>query len=137
MNGWNSHHGGHQLEQLDQHGEHYTNSHDDDKSKYLKNNQIVAVSDAVIIAPQQSRNMQLAGPESPGKNIALELLLCVQHVVHVSLAPGQLTIKQLQRFDIDNLICTAHLSSVATNAKRDIVHINIILICFLFNIFVR
>ncbi len=61
--------------QLDQCGEHNANSHDEDKSKYLKHDQIVAVTDAVTIAPQQSaaqfrRNMQLAGPDSPGKNIA-------------------------------------------------------------------
>jgi hypothetical protein len=53
-------------------GEHYANSHDDDKSKYLKHEQIVAVADAVTIAPQQSasqlrRNLQLA--ESPSKHI--------------------------------------------------------------------
>ncbi len=93
--------------QLDRCGEHNANSRDEDKSKYLKYDQIVAVTDAVIIAPQQSaaqlrRNMQLAGRDSPGKNIARELLRCVQRVVRLSRA--QLTIKQLQGFDIDSSI---------------------------------
>jgi hypothetical protein len=79
MFGRNPHHGG----QLDRCGEHNANSHDEDKSKYLKYDQIVAVTDAVTIAPQQSaaqlhRNMQLAGPDSPGKNIAPELLRCMR-----------------------------------------------------------
>jgi hypothetical protein len=61
--------------QLDRCGEHNANSHDEDKSKYLKHEQIVAVTDAVTIAPQQSaaqlrRNIQLAGPDSAGKNFA-------------------------------------------------------------------
>ena len=34
-------------------GEHNADSHKQDKSKYLKHEQIVAVSDAVMIAPQQ------------------------------------------------------------------------------------
>jgi hypothetical protein len=40
--------------QLDRCGEHNANSHDDDQSKYLKHEQIVAVADAVTVAPQQS-----------------------------------------------------------------------------------
>jgi hypothetical protein len=58
-------------------GEHDANSQDDGKSKYVKHDQIVAVSDAVTMAPQQSsaqlrHYMQLASPlaESPCKNIA-------------------------------------------------------------------
>ncbi len=51
--------------QLDQCGEHNANSHDGDKSEFLKYDQIVAITDAVTIAPQLSaaqlrRNMQLA-----------------------------------------------------------------------------
>ncbi len=65
--------------QLDQCGKHNANSHDEDKSKYLKHDQIVAVTDAVTIAQQQSaaqlrRNMQRA----------------------------QLTIRQLRGFNIDS-----------------------------------
>ena len=56
--------------QLDRCGEHHANSHDDDSSKFLKHDQIVAVADAVTVAPQQSasqlrRNLQLA--DSPSK----------------------------------------------------------------------
>jgi hypothetical protein len=38
--------------QLDRCGEHNANSHDDDKSKYLNYDQIVAISDAVTFAPR-------------------------------------------------------------------------------------
>jgi hypothetical protein len=44
--------------------------------------------------------MQLAGPESPDKHIAPDLLRCVQSLMRASLA--QLTVKQLQGFDIDS-----------------------------------
>jgi N-acetylglucosamine-6-phosphate deacetylase len=49
--------------QLDRCGEHNVNSHDENNSKYLKHDPIVAVSDAVTIAPQQlaaqlQRNLQ-------------------------------------------------------------------------------
>jgi hypothetical protein len=59
--------------QLDRCGEHNANSHDGDRSKYLKYDQIVAILDAVTIALQLSaaqlrRNMQLA--DSPSKKIA-------------------------------------------------------------------
>ena len=60
--------------QLDRCGEHHddANSHDDDKSKFLKHEQIVAVADAVTVAQQQSAsqlrfNLQLA--ERPTKHI--------------------------------------------------------------------
>jgi hypothetical protein len=93
-------------------GEHDANSHDDDKSKYLKHEQIVAVADAVTIAPQQSasqlrRNLQLA--ESPTKHIEPLLLRCMQRVVRASRA--QLTVKQLQGFNIDSsfwIACAIH-----------------------------
>jgi hypothetical protein len=83
------------------------NSHDDHESKYLKHNQIVAVSGAVIIAPQQTAaqlhcNMQLASVKSPGKKIAPELLRCGQRVVRLSRA--QITVKQLKGFNIDRSI---------------------------------
>ena len=50
--------------QLDRLGEHNVNSHED-SSKYLKHDQIVAVTDAVAVAPQLSaaqlrRNLALA-----------------------------------------------------------------------------
>jgi hypothetical protein len=89
--------------QLDRCGEHNANIHDEDQSKYLKHEQIVAVSDAVTVAQQQSaaqllRNLQLA--ESPTKNIEPLLLHCMQRVVCASLA--QLTVKQQQGFNIDS-----------------------------------
>ncbi len=89
--------------QLDRCGEHDANSHDGDRSKYLKYDQIVAIMDAVTTAPQLSaaqlrRNMQLA--DSPSKKIAPELLLSVQHWVKMSRA--QLTMKQLDGFDINS-----------------------------------
>ena len=40
--------------QLNLIGEHNADSHKEDKSKYLKHDQIVAVADAVTIALQQS-----------------------------------------------------------------------------------
>ncbi len=89
--------------QLDRCGEHNANSHDGGKSKYLKYDQIVAISDAVTIAQQLSaaqlqRNMQLA--DSPSKKIVPELLRSVQHWVKLSRA--QSTMKQLDRFDINS-----------------------------------
>ncbi len=89
--------------QLDRCRKHNANSHDDDKSKYLKYDQIVAISDAVIIAPQLSaaqlrRNLQLA--HSPSKKIAPELLQSVQHWVKLSRA--QSTMKQLYGFNINS-----------------------------------
>ena len=154
--------------QLDRCGEHNANSHDEDKSKYLKHDQIVAVTDAVTIAQQQSaaqlrRNMQLAGPDSLGKNIAPQLLRCMQRVVRLSRA--QLTIRQLQGFDIDSSFGSLTKFAEAKwfrtlldrnndpeddfhfdlfspivigrdiNATRDIVHINLTSIWFLLNIF--
>ncbi len=156
--------------QLDQCDEHNANSHDDDKSKYLKHDLIVVVTDAVTIALQQSaaqlqlrRNMQLAGPNSPGKNIVPELLLCMQRVVRVSRA--QLTIRQLQGFDIGSSFGSLTQFTDAKwfrtlldrnnhpeddfhfdlfspvvigrdiNASRDIVHINLTSLWFLLNIY--
>ncbi len=73
------------------------------ESKYLKYDQIVAITDAVTIAQQLSasqlrRNMQLS--DSPGKKIAPELLQSVQHWVKMSRT--QLTMKQLDGFDINS-----------------------------------
>ncbi len=70
-------------------GKYTANSHDDDKSMYLKHSQIIAVSDVVTFAPLNSaaqlrRNLQIADPDSPSKTIALELLRCVQRVVRLS-----------------------------------------------------
>jgi hypothetical protein len=151
--------------QLERCGEHNANSHDDDQSKFLKHEQIVAVSDAVIVAPQQSasqlrRNLQLA--ESPTKHIEPLLLRCMQRVVRASRA--QLTVKQLQGFNIDSSfgslaqfadvkwfktlvarhndpedefhfnIYSAFVIGRDLNAARDIVHINITSLWFLSNI---
>jgi hypothetical protein len=87
--------------------------------------------------------MQLAGPESPDKHISPNMLRCVQRLVRASRA--QLTVKQLQDFDIDSsfgspakmasgsgrslitttilkmnfiLICTVHSLSVATSMRK-------------------
>ena len=56
--------------QLDRCGEHNASSHDQDRSNYLKYDQICAIADAVTVAPNLSaaqlrRNMSLA--DSPGK----------------------------------------------------------------------
>ena len=84
--------------QLDRFGDHDASSHKEDRSKYLKYDQIVAVSDAVLIAPQQSaaqlrRNMSMAGPSSPGKLIEPALLRSVQR--RVSRAREQLTVRKV------------------------------------------
>jgi hypothetical protein len=89
--------------QLDRCGEHNATSHNDDKSKFLKHEQIVAFADAVTVAPQPSasqlrRNLQLA--ESQTKHFELLLLQCMQRVVHASRA--QLIVKQLQGFNYVN-----------------------------------
>ena len=60
---------GHEFKRIEKHGEHNVNSHDEDCSKYLKHNQIIAVSDAVTIAPNLSaavlhRNLQMV--DAPG-----------------------------------------------------------------------
>ena len=75
-----------------------------DTSKYLKHDQIVAVSDAVLIAPQQSaaqlrHNMAMAGPSSPGKHIEPSLLRSVQRRVLKSRA--QLTVQKLEGRALD------------------------------------
>jgi hypothetical protein len=90
--------------QLHRFGEHNVNSHKQDTSKYLKHDQIVAVSDAVLIAPQQSasqlrRNMAMAGPSSPGKLIEPSLLRSVQR--RVSRAREQLTLRKMDGFVLD------------------------------------
>ena len=74
------------FKQLDRCCEHDANSHDEDKSKHLKCDQIIAVTDAVTVAPtlsaaQLRRNMQLADPDSPGKKIGLDLLRSMENIV--------------------------------------------------------
>ena len=90
--------------QLDRIGEHNADSHKQDKSKYLKHKQIVAVSDAVMFAPQQSaaqlrRNLAMACPSSLGKLIEPSLLRSVHRRVSKSLA--QLTLKKMEGRAID------------------------------------
>jgi hypothetical protein len=90
--------------QLHKFGEHDASSHKEDKSKYLKHEQIIAVSDAVLIAPQQSaaqlrRNLSMAGPSSPGKLIKPALLRSVQR--RVSRAREQLTVQKMDGFVLD------------------------------------
>ena len=86
------------------HTQHDVNSHKQDKSKYPKHKQIVAVSDAVLIAPQQSaaqlhRNMAMAGPSSQGKLIEPSLLQSVQP--RVSRSREQLTVRKMDGFVLD------------------------------------
>ena len=153
---------------LERCGEHNATSHDEDHSKYLKHQQIVAVTDAVTIAPALSaaelrRNMQLADPNSPGKRIGPEMIRSMQRVVRLSRA--ELTVKQLQGFDINSTfgsltqfsevkwfrtlidrnnnfdddfhfdLFTPFVIGRGIDAKRDIVHINITSMWFLLNIF--
>ena len=68
---------GPEFTQIEKHGEHNPNSHDEDKSKYLKHDQIVAVSDAVTIAPNISaavlrRNLLMV--DAPGTSIGTDML---------------------------------------------------------------
>ena len=89
--------------QLDRCCVHNVNCHDKDQSKYIKHDRIVAVADAVTVAPQQSaaqlrRNMQFA--KCPQKHIGPHLLRCIWRVVRASRA--QLTVKQLEGFNIDS-----------------------------------
>ena len=90
--------------QLDRVGEHNADSHKEDKSKYLKHDQTIAVADVVTIAPQQSaaqlrRNMAMAGPSSPAKLIEPELLRSVQR--RVSKSRAQLTVRKMEGRAID------------------------------------
>jgi hypothetical protein len=84
--------------QLDRCGEHNATSHDEDSTKYLKQDQIVSVTDTVTLAPQQSavqlrRNMQLA--ENLTKHIETLLIRFMQRGVRATRA--QLTVKKLER----------------------------------------
>jgi hypothetical protein len=67
-------------------GEHNESSHDDDKSKYLKHKQIVAVYDGARVCPQQSasvlrRNLAVAAETSPEKLIDPKFLRSIRHRV--------------------------------------------------------
>jgi hypothetical protein len=85
-------------------GEHNESSHDEEKSKYLKHKQIVAVYDGARVCPQQSaavlrRNLAAAAENSPEKQIDLKYLLSVRHGVKAVLK--QLTLQKLVGFQID------------------------------------
>jgi hypothetical protein len=91
------------LIQLDRSGEHHANSHDEDKSKFLKYNQIIAVTDAVAIAPNLSaaelrRNMQIS--DSPGKKMKADMLRSIRN--RVKTAREQLTTTLLSGYAIDD-----------------------------------
>jgi hypothetical protein len=78
---------GPEFTQIEKHGEHNPNSHDEDKSKYLKHDQIVAVSDAVTIAPNISaavlrRNLLMV--DAPGTSIGTDMLRSVRYRVMAS-----------------------------------------------------
>ena len=86
-------------------GEHNQNSHDDDKSKYLKHKQIVAVHEGARICPQQSaavlrRNLSAAAENSPEKQIDPKFLRSIRH--RVKTVRKQLTIQKLEGFHIDD-----------------------------------
>ena len=90
---------------LDKLGVHDSTSHDEDGSKFLKYQQIVAVVDAVRTAPSLSaaelrRNLQMSGPDSPGKKIAPGLLRSIQNRVRT--ARVQLTTDQLAGYAIND-----------------------------------
>ena len=58
---------------------------------YLRYDQIIAVTDAVTVAPtlytvQLRRNMQLASPDSPGKKIGPDLLRSMEYIMRSSRA---------------------------------------------------
>jgi hypothetical protein len=91
--------------QLDRIGEYNADSYKQEKSKDLKHEQIVAVSDAVTIETQQSaaqlrRNMSLAGPSRPIKLIEPALMRSLQR--GISKARAQLTVKQREGRSINS-----------------------------------
>jgi hypothetical protein len=82
---------------------HHVASHAQDDSKKLKYEQMVAIRDAVVTAPQLSaamlrRNMQMHG--SPTKTIPAEHLRSFQHQVYR--ARKTLCAQQLKGFDLDD-----------------------------------
>ena len=87
---------GHDFIQLERHGVHDVNSHVEDRSKFLKHDQIIAVSEAVTIAPNLSaailrRNLQML--DGPGSDIGADLLRSIRYRVKSSrekLATSQL-----------------------------------------------
>ena len=86
-------------------GEHNESSHDEDKSKYLKHKQIVAVYDGARVCPQQSaavlrRNLAAAAETSPEKLIDPKYLRSVRH--RVTAVRKKLTVKKLDGFQIDD-----------------------------------
>jgi hypothetical protein len=105
-------------------GEHNKSSHDEDKSKYLKHKQIVAVYDGARVCPQQSaavlrRNLNLAAAAetSPEKLIDPKYLRSVRH--RVKAVRKQLTVQKLVGFQIDDSYASSdprllHLLHIAT-----------------------
>ncbi len=82
---------------------HHAASHAQDDSKKLKYEQMVAIRDAVVTAPQLSaamlrRNMQMHG--SPTKTISAEHLRSFQHQVYR--VRKQLCAQQLKGFNLDD-----------------------------------
>ena len=81
---------GKNYQRLEFYGTHDENSHANDGSKKLKHNQIVAIHDAVIVAPKQSaavlrRNMMhIQGSPEQHKHIDPAKLRCVQRCVHTA-----------------------------------------------------
>ena len=78
---------GPEFTQIEKHGEHHVNSHDEDRSKYLKHDQIIAVANAVTVAPNLSaavlrRNLQMVN--APGTNIGAEMLRSIRYRVMAS-----------------------------------------------------
>jgi hypothetical protein len=74
-------------------GEHNESSHDEDKSKYLKHKQIVAVYDGARVCTQQSAAVLAAAAEtSPEKLIDPKYLRSVRH--RVKAVRKQLTVQK-------------------------------------------
>ena len=89
--------------QIEKHGKHNVNSHDEDKSKYLKHDQIVAVSDAVTVAPNLSaavlrRNLVNA----PGTSIGADMLRSIRY--RVMAARKKLSNSQMEGHGLDGTV---------------------------------
>jgi hypothetical protein len=94
---------GRDFVELQHSGLHDASSHENDGSKYLKHDQIVAVHDAAVTAPQVSgtvlrQNLQLA--DNPNKKNAAQLQHCVQRQVYN--VRKQLARKQLDCCKLDD-----------------------------------
>ena len=91
--------------ELQQSGLHDASSHENDKSEYLKYDQIIAVHDSAVTAPQLSgavirRNLQMA--DSPSKIIDVKHQRCIQRCVYN--VRRELNRNQLKGCKVDDLL---------------------------------